>query len=115
MNLNTIVLPDIPIWLIDKPVIDLHIFFLCWKNDNTNLNRSCFSYVIDADYADFPLLHTGGSKSHHGTSSTFSAPQTNTKKSIAIYDLQSAFSAELFAILSALRWITINRPWKSLM
>ena len=38
MNLNTIVLPDIPIWLIDKPVIDQNIFFLCRKNDNTNWN-----------------------------------------------------------------------------
>ena len=38
MNLNTIVLPDIPIWLIDKPVIDLNIVFLCRKNDNTNWN-----------------------------------------------------------------------------
>ena len=31
MNLNTIVLPDIPIWLINKPGIDRHIFFLAEK------------------------------------------------------------------------------------
>ena len=115
MNLNTIVLPDIPIWLIDKPVIDLNIFFLCRKNDNTNLIRSCFSYVIKTDYADFTLLFTDGSKSQHGTSSAFFVPQTNTKKSIAINSLGSAFSAELYAILSALHWIAINRPWKSLI
>ena len=100
MNLNAIVLPDIPIWLIDKPVIDLNIFFLCRKNDNTNLIRSCFSYVINTDYADFTLLFTDGSKSQHGTSSAFFAPQTNTKRSIAINSLGSAFSAELYAILS---------------
>ena len=115
MNLNAIVLPDIPIWLIDKPVIDLNIFFLCRKNDNTNLIRSCFSYVINTDYADFTLLFTDGSKSQHGTSSGFFAPQTNTKRSIAINSLGSAFSAELYAILSALHWIAINRPWKSLV
>ena len=56
VNLNTIVLPDIPIWLIDEPVIDLNIFFLCRKNDNTYLIRSCFSNVIDTDYADFTLF-----------------------------------------------------------
>ena len=57
MNLNTIVLPDIPIWLIDKPVIDLNIFFLCRKNDSTNLITSCFSYVINTDYADFTFIY----------------------------------------------------------
>ena len=80
MNLNTIVLPDIPIWLIDKPVIDLNIFFLSRKNDNTNLMRSCFSYVSYTDYTDFTLSFTDGSKSQHGTSSAFFAPQTNIKK-----------------------------------
>ena len=115
MNLNTIVLPDIPIWQIDKPVIDLCIFFLCRKNDNNNLIRSCFSYVVTIDYADFTLLFTDGSKCQHGNSSASIVPQTNTKKSITINDLGSAFSAEFNAILSALHWIAINRPWKSLI
>ena len=58
MDLNTIVLPDIIIWLIGKPVIDLNIFFIRKKNDNANLIWSCFSYVINTDYADFTLLFT---------------------------------------------------------
>ena len=116
MNLNTIVLPDIPIWLIDKPVINLHMFFRCRKNDNTNLIRSCFSYVINTDYADFTLLFTDGSRSQHSTTFAFFVPQTNAKKSIAINTLGSAFSAKFYAILSALHWISINtRPWKSLI
>ena len=115
MNLNTIVLRDIPIWLIDKPVVDLNIFFLCRKNDNTNLIRSCFSYVINTDYADFTLLFTDDSNSQHGISSAFFAPQTNTKKSIAINNLGSAFFAKLYAILSALHWIAIKGSWKSLI
>ena len=41
--------------------------------------------------------------------------QTNTKKSIAINNLGSAFSAEIYAILSALHWIAINKSWKSLI
>ena len=102
MNLNIIVLPDIPIWLIDKPVIDLNVFFLCRKNDNTNLIRSLFSYVINTNYTDFTLSFTDGSKSQHGTSSAFFVPQTNKKKSIANNNLGSAFSAKLYAILSAL-------------
>ena len=109
MNLNTIVLPNIFIYLIDKPVIDLNIFFLCRKNDDTNLIRSCFSYVINTDYADFTLLFTDGSNSQHGASSAFFAPQTNTKRSKVINSLGSASSAKLYAILS------INRPWKSLI
>ena len=40
LNLNTIVLPDIPTWLIDKRVIDLNIFFLCRKNIINDLVRS---------------------------------------------------------------------------
>ena len=115
MNLNAIVLPNISIWQINKPVIDLNIFFLCKKNDNTNLIRSCFSYVINTDYADFTLLFTDGTKSQHGTSSAFFPPQTNTKRSIAINSLGSAFSAKLYAILSALHWIAINRPCKSVI
>ena len=39
------------------------MFFLCRKNGNTNLIRSCFSYVINTDYADFTLLFTDGPKS----------------------------------------------------
>ena len=115
MNLNAIVLPDIPIRLIEKPIIDLNIFFLCRRNDNTNLIRSCFSYVTNTDNADFTLLFTDGFKSQHGTSSAFFVPQTNTKKSIAINNFGFAISAELYAILSALHWIALNRPWKSLI
>ena len=63
MNLNAIVLPDIPIWLIDKPGINRNMFFLCGKNDNSNLIRSCFSLVINTDYADLTLLFSDGSKS----------------------------------------------------
>ena len=46
MNLNAIVLPDIPIWLIDKPVIELNIFFLCRKNDNTNQGVEPFQITV---------------------------------------------------------------------
>ena len=80
MNLNAIVLPDIPIWLIYKPVIDLNIFFLCRKNDHTKLIRSCFSYVINTDYEDVTLLFAECSKSQYGTSSAFFAPQNRYKK-----------------------------------
>ena len=73
------------------------------------------SHLVNTDYADFTLLFTDGSKSQHGTSSAFFAPQTNTKRSITINSLGSAFSAELYAILSALHWVAINRPWKSLI
>ena len=115
MNLDTIVLPDISIWLIDKPVIDLNIFFLRRQNDNNNLIRSCFLYVTITDYADFTLLFTDGYKSQHGTSSAFFVPHTNTKKSIAIDNRGSTFSAKLYAILLALHWLAINRPSKSLI
>ena len=98
MNLSSIVLPDIPIWLIDKLVIDLNIFFLCRKNDKNNLIRSCFSYIININYAEFTLLFADGSKSQHDTSSAFFVPQTNTKKSIATKNLGCGFSADLDAI-----------------
>ena len=71
--------------------------------------------MINADYVDFTLLFTDGSKSQHSTSSAFFAPQTNTKKSIEINYLGSAFSAKLYAILSALYYIAKIRPWKSLI
>ena len=42
MKLNSIVLPNFPIWLIDKPVIELNIFFLCRNNDNTGQQKKIF-------------------------------------------------------------------------
>ena len=74
-----------------RPIIEYGMEIYFNSSDSTLKQiekiRSCFSYVINTDYADFTLLFTDGSESQHGTSSAFFAPQTNTKRLIAINSL----------------------------
>ena len=64
---------------------------------------------MNTDCYNFTLLFTDGSKSHLGTSSALFVPETGTKKSVAINNSSSIFTAELYAVLTAMRRIAINR------
>ena len=70
---------------------------------------------MNTDYYNCTLLFTDGSKSHLGTSSALFVPETGTKKSDAINNSSSIFTAELYAILTTMRWIAINRHQNNLI
>ena len=95
---------DTPFWLINKPIVNYDVLFNCRKNDIPALNNTVFLEIVNTDYYNFTLLFTDGSKSHLGTSSALFVPETGSEKSIAINNPSSIFSAELYAILTAMRW-----------
>ena len=65
-------------------------------------------------YYDFTLIYTDGSKSFLGLSSALFIPKTDLKKSISIHK-NSIFSAKLYRVLSALRWISLNKHRKNVI
>ena len=104
---------DTPPWLINKPIVNYDILFNHRKNDIPSSINAVFLEIVNTDYYNFTLLFTGGSKSHLGTSSALFVPETGTKKSVAtINNSSSIFTAELYAILTAMRWIAIKRHQK---
>ena len=107
--INKIVVSDIPSWKLQNPVIDCTMFLYCRNNDNRSFIRSNFLYTI---YNDFTLIYTNGSKSLLGTSSALFIPNIDKKKSISFRKNSSVIFAELNGILSALRWVSLNRHRK---
>ena len=85
------------------------------KNNNPSLIRSNFLYTINTFYTDFTLICADGFKSLLGTSSALFIPKTDTKKSIFLHKNSSVFSVELYGVLSALRWISLNRHCKNVI
>ena len=65
--------------------------------------------IIDTIYAGRRRICTEGSKTPSATSSAVYIPQSDVKIPIRINNLFSVFTSELFAMLSALRWIASNR------
>jgi len=114
MNINKIVEPNTPIWLVERPNIDYQLYFLCRKNGNLSLIKTSFLNIINTDYENFNLMYTDGFKYARIKFGSFRAENT-TKQSIAINELSFPFAAELYAILCALRWIAIYRPPKNLI
>ena len=106
---------DTPPWLINKPIVNYDILFNYRKNDISSLINVVFLEIVYTDYYNFTLLFTDGSKSHLGTSSALFVPETGTKKSVAINNSSSIFTAELYAILTAMWWIAINRHQNNLI
>ena len=106
---------DIPIWLFKNPTINLDLFYNCSKNGNHSSITSYSFNIIHAEYNNFTLLYTDGSKSDRGTSSALFVPQYNVKQSLAINMYSSVFSAELRAISSALQWKAVHRGRKNLI
>ena len=71
--------PDIPPWLINKPIVNYDILFNYRKNDISSLIKAVFLEIVNTDYYNFTPLFTDGSKSHLGTSSALFVPETDTK------------------------------------
>ena len=75
----------------------------------------CYQHHINDNYPDYLAIFTDGSKSEKGCGSSFFIPSLNFGKSTSLPSLCSAFSTELFAILSCLRWVQLHRPPKVLI
>ena len=71
--------------------------------------------VIRTNYNDYSHLYTNDSKSECGTSSALYVRRFDFKRVIKLSDNASAFTAELYAIVSALYWISQNRYAENLI
>ena len=105
--------PCNPLWSVAPCNMDLS---LCGENKfNEEAVRQNFLKLIYTNYNDYLHLYTDGSKSEFGTSSALYVHRFQVKRVIKTNDNASVFTAELYAILTALYWISQNRYAKNLI
>ena len=66
LSLNKLTLPNLPIWLFKKPIINYDVFYNCRKHDHPNLIKNYYLSVINSVYYDFTFIFTDGCKINRG-------------------------------------------------
>lgn len=83
-------------------------------SDITRINVNIMKSIL-SNYSDDYIIYTDGSKNDKGTGSAFYVPNTNHSFMRRIHNMCSIFTAEAFAIESALKWITDNNVGDSVI
>ena len=105
LNLNVIAAPHIPPWLIHRAHFDLSMTYLPHLQNPHITATTVLSHLHD-HYSDFVQVYTDGSKTAHRTGGGIYIPQYDIKKTIEKNRHSSVLISELYAILSALYWLT---------
>ena len=106
---------DVPLWLIPDPIVDLYFF----ENKQKKDVRGCSGGDKSSAGSNMGRLqiYTDGSKDHESGKVAFgiSIPEIGYKKGCRIPDRLSVFTAELVAVLWALRWVEDNKQEHSVI
>ena len=107
--------PVVPAWLIPDPMVDLKLL---------NKSKSRISEVMvkkvkiwqQLKWGDYLQIYTDGSKDHESgkVAVGISIPEVSYKKGYRISDHMSDFTAEMVAVLWALRWVEDSKLGNSI-
>ena len=96
----------LPVWTFTAPTVDLFLVEFCKAPRNTVEVEQYFLSHINSRYFNHVRIYTDGSKSEFGTSSSVFVPTFQFQLSVRISNYSSVFTAELFAIVNALSWVS---------
>jgi len=105
LNVNVLDAPHIPPWLLHKAHFNLSMTYLPYLQNPHVTVTTVLSHLHD-NYSDLIQVYTDASKTTHRTGSGIYIPEYNIKKTIEINRHSSVLTPELYAILSALYWLT---------
>ena len=106
---NVINITNLPVWNLIVPKVDLCLHVFCKiPRCPAEVNQYFLSHT-HFEYTNYVHIFTDGSKTEFGTGSAVFVPQFNFKTSIKISYHSSVFTAELYAIFSALEWVSHRR------
>ena len=112
---NILLTPILPYWTLAPFHLDLFLLNHACLNSNAVSVQQLFLEHIHNNYNDFLLIYTDGSKSTLGTSSSFYVHRFDFKQVTKLTKFSSVFTAELFAILQTLYWISTKRYKKNVI
>ena len=107
---------DVPLWLIPDPIVDL--YFL--KTSKRKMSEDVVEEIKARQghiWGGYLQIYTDGSKDPESGKVAFgiSIPEIGYKKGCRISDRLSVFTAELVAVLWALRWVEDNKQEHSVI
>lgn len=119
VNLNVcppICRSDIPSWLIRDPIVDLYFMKTSKRNMSEDVVKAIKVWICQL-WGEHLQMYTDGSKDPESGKVAFgvSIPETRYKKGCRIPDYMSVFTAELVAVLWALRWVDDNKQQHSVI
>ena len=85
---------------------DFYFLSVIFDKANTAANKQIFLEYVVNNYKDYLHIYTNGSKTQHGTSTAFYVDRFDVKHVNKINNHCSIFSAELYAILKSLYWLS---------
>ncbi|XP_030285229.1 uncharacterized protein LOC115588649 [Sparus aurata] len=108
--------PVVPAWLIPDPMVDLKLL----NKSKTRMSEDVVKEVKiwqQLKWGDHLQIYTDGSKDHESgrVAVGISIPEIGYKKGYRISDHMSVFTAEMVAVLWALRWIEENKQGNSII
>ena len=106
--------PCNPLWRLPPCQIDLSLRNIVSSTNPLAANQ-LFSEHTSNNYNNYLLLYTDGSKTDLGTSSALFVHRHDVKRVIKINNKATVYTAELYAITTALIWISKTRYAKNLI
>ena len=107
--------PSLPPWRLEPMSTDFYFISVIFDKGNTAANKQIFLEYVVNNYKDYLHIYTDGSKTQHCTSAAFYVDRFDVKQVIKINNHCSIFSAELYAILKSLYWLSSKRSGKTLI
>jgi len=105
LSVHVLDAPHIPPWLFHKAHFDLSMTRPPYLQNPHVAVPTVLSHLQD-HYSDLLHIYTHGSKTTHRTGSGIYIPECNIKKTVEINRHSSVLTSKLYAILSALYWLT---------
>ena len=111
-NMPNVSLTPIPPWTELKIIINLELIINLTKNTANNILKTVSEMTININYKNHLKIYTDGSRAFINnewrSASALYIPERNEEHSYRLNGINSILTAELFAILKALKW-TINQ------
>jgi len=95
-------IPTVPPWTLHRPIVNLDLHRYSKSDTSPELFRAKFNEIRDG-FSGYSEFFTDGSKD--GTKASSAVIYQNKSRSTRLSDGASIFTAELYAILTALSWI----------
>ena len=112
---NNLTNPSLPPWTLEPMSTDFYFISVIFHKGNTAVNKQIFLEYVVNNYKNYLHIYTDGSKTQHVTSAAFYVDRFDFKHVIKINNHCSIFSAELYAILKSLYWLSSKRSGKTLI
>lgn len=112
----SVVMPNIPPWLLSMPQVDFHLQYK-FKNEKTIHKEVVVQQYLDQAYSSMLHIFTDGSKDpasgHTAAAVYIQRYQVKIQKRITNY--ASVFTTELIAILLAIQWVEEVKPTRAVI